>query len=121
MRAILWSLLLALPAAGEPGRAYLTELGRRVLAKSDQIVSAKVVKLLPPFRGISTAHLEVSERLSGYDRERLLVLLYVEDSGRNQAKRTACSLLQPETGRASRCFSVAKIQERRGRGCPVDQ
>jgi hypothetical protein len=79
MRVLLWSLLLAVPAAGEPGRAYLTELGRRVLARSDQIVEARVEKVLPPFRGISTAHLAVSERLSGYDRERILVLLYVED------------------------------------------
>jgi hypothetical protein len=79
MRALLWSLLLAIPAAGQPGRAYLTELGRRVLSRSDQIVEARVAKILPPFRGISTAHLEVSARLSGYDRERILVLLYVED------------------------------------------
>jgi hypothetical protein len=79
MRVLLWSLLLALPATGQPGRAYLTELGRRVLARSDQIVEARVSKVLPPFRGISTAHLEVSARLSGYDREKILVLLYVED------------------------------------------
>jgi hypothetical protein len=79
MRVLLCSLLLALPAAGQPGRAYLTELGRRVLARSDQIAEARVVKVLPPFRGISTAQLEMSARLSGYDRERILVLLYVED------------------------------------------
>ncbi|HEX5136774.1 MAG TPA: HEAT repeat domain-containing protein [Planctomycetota bacterium] len=79
MRVLLWSLLFALPAAGEPDRAYLTELGRRVLSRSDQIVEAKVVKLVPPFRGISTAQLAVTSRLAGYDREPVLVLLYTED------------------------------------------
>jgi len=79
MRVLLCSLLLALPAAAEPGRAYLTELGRRVLSQADQVVEAKVVKLTPPFRGISTAHLEVTDRLLGYDRQKVLVLLYTED------------------------------------------
>jgi len=78
MRAFLL-LVIVLPAAAEPGRAYATELGRRVLARSDAIVEARVGKIAPPFRGISTARLEVSERLSGYDREKTLVLLCVED------------------------------------------
>lgn len=78
MRALLL-LVLALPAAGEPGRAYATELGRRVLSRSDQIVEARVVKILPPYRGVSTARLEVDERLSGYDRDKTVVLLYIED------------------------------------------
>ncbi|MFI5401776.1 MAG: HEAT repeat domain-containing protein [Planctomycetota bacterium] len=78
MRALLL-LVLALPAAGDPGRAYATELGRRVLSRSDQIVEARVAKILPPFRGVSTARLEVGERLLGYDREKTVVLLYIED------------------------------------------
>ncbi len=78
MRALLL-LVIALPAAAEPGRPYATELGRRVLARSDLIVEARVGKIAPPFRGVSTARLEVSERLSGYDREKTLVLLCIED------------------------------------------
>lgn len=78
MRALLL-LALALPAAGEPGRAYATELGRRVLSRADQIVEARVGKILPPFRGVSTARLEVDERLSGYDREKTVLLLYIEN------------------------------------------
>ena len=79
MRLAWFSLLLALPAAGQPGHAYVTELGRRVLARSDQIVEAKVGKILPPFRGVSVARLEVMERLAGYDRATSIVLLYIED------------------------------------------
>jgi len=78
MRA-LCLLLLVLPAAGQSGHAYLTEVGRRVLSRSDEIVEAKVAKIQPPFRGISTARLDVSELLLGYDRKPTLVLLYVED------------------------------------------
>jgi hypothetical protein len=79
MRALLLLPVLALSASGQAGRAYATELGRRVLARADQIVEARVAKILPPFRGVSTVRLEVVERLSGYDRERTLLLLYIED------------------------------------------
>jgi hypothetical protein len=79
MRPFSLLLVLALPAAAEPGRAYATEFGRRVLVQADQIVEARVAKIQPPFRGVSTARLEVAERLVGYDREKSLVLLYLED------------------------------------------
>jgi hypothetical protein len=79
MRAPWLLLVLALPAAAEPGRAYATEFGRRVLVRADQVVEARVAKILPPFRGVSTARLDVTERLLGYDREKTLVLLYLED------------------------------------------
>jgi hypothetical protein len=79
MRLLILCVLLALPVAAEPGHAYVTELGRRVLARTDQVVLAKVEKIQPPFRGISTARLSVAERLAGYDRETSIVLLYVED------------------------------------------
>ena len=72
-------LLLALPAAGQPGYVYATEFGRRILSRTDQIVEAKVVKIMPPFRGVTTVRLDVTERLSGYDREKTIVLLYIED------------------------------------------
>lgn len=79
MRAPWLLLTLAIPAAAEPGRAYATEFGRRVLVRADQVVEAKVTKIQPPFRGISTARIDVAERLLGYDREKTLVLLYIED------------------------------------------
>ncbi len=78
MRALLL-LAIATAAGAEPGHAYATELGRRVLARSDLIVEARVGSVAPPFRGVSTARLDVSERLSGYDREKALVLLCIED------------------------------------------
>jgi len=57
----------------------LTECGRRVLAKSDQIVEARVTAVNRAFRGVNTAQLEVVERLSGFDRNGTLLLMYIED------------------------------------------
>ena len=72
-------LLLTQPSRAAPRRYYVTEFGRRVLTGSDQIVVARVGHLQHAFRGITTAHLEVQERLHGFDREPKLVLMYVED------------------------------------------
>ncbi len=72
-------LLAALPAFGQATRIYATELGRRVLARTDQLVEAEVLYIHPPFRGVSTARLRVKERLQGFDRNPEIVLLFIED------------------------------------------
>jgi len=81
MRAAPLLLLLLLPQPGhaEPGRTYVTELGRRVLSGSDQVVVARVARVLPPFRGITTARLDVTRKLAGYDRATSIVLMFIED------------------------------------------
>ena len=77
LSVLLFSFSVASQAA--PRRYYVTEFGRRVLAESDQIVVARVGHIQRAFRGITTAHLVVTERLHGFDREPKLVLMYVED------------------------------------------
>lgn len=67
------------PAEAQGRRAYVTELGRRALAGVDQIVDGKVARLLPQFRGVSAARIEVTARLHGYDRKATLTVLYVND------------------------------------------
>jgi hypothetical protein len=62
-----------------PGRIYLTTLGRRILTQTDQVVEARVLEVQPAFRGITTARIEVSERFAGFDREKLLVLMYIDE------------------------------------------
>ncbi len=76
---LLLALALSAVARGEPRGVPLTECGRRVLAPSDQIVEARITAVHRAFRGVNTAHLEVVERLSGYDRSGTLLLMYVED------------------------------------------
>lgn len=66
-------------AQAEPRGVPLTECGRRVLARCDQIVEARVLAVNRAFRGVNTAQLEVTERLSGFDRSGTLLLMYVED------------------------------------------
>jgi HEAT repeat protein len=78
-RALIALLLAGTLAQAASGRHYLTEFGRRVLARTDLVVEARVVRVQASFRGITTAHLEVRERLSGYDRSKKLVLMYVDD------------------------------------------
>ena len=72
-------LLTAAPAFGQGTRVYATELGRRVLARTDQLVEAEVTYIHPPFRGVSTARLRVKARLHGFDRSKEIVLLFIED------------------------------------------
>jgi hypothetical protein len=72
-------LLTAVPAFGQATRIYATELGRRVLARTDQLVEAEVAYIHPPFRGVSTARLRVTARLHGFDREKEILLLFIED------------------------------------------
>jgi hypothetical protein len=79
MRAFLLLFALLASASAESGRAYVSELGRRVLARTDQIVVASVTRVTPPFRGIVTARLRVKERIHGFDPSEEIVLLYVED------------------------------------------
>ncbi|MHC4550374.1 MAG: HEAT repeat domain-containing protein [Planctomycetota bacterium] len=74
------SLLLAVATAlGQAPPVYVTELGRRVLARTDQLVEAEVVHLHAAFRGVSTARLRVMKRLHGFDRSQEIVLLFIED------------------------------------------
>lgn len=81
--AFLLSAILCLAAAttarGQSGRVHVTEFGRRVLARTDQVIEAKVARINAAFRGITTARLEVKERLYGYDRAKAVTLLYIED------------------------------------------
>jgi len=72
-------LLTAVPAFGQATRIYATELGRRVLARTDQLVEAEVAYIHPPFRGVSTARLRVTARLHGFDRDKEILLLFIED------------------------------------------
>jgi HEAT repeat protein len=72
-------LLFAAPAFGQATRIYATELGRRVLARTDQLIEAKVTYIHPPFRGVSTARLRVTARLHGFDRDKEVLLLFIED------------------------------------------
>jgi hypothetical protein len=72
-------LAVAAPSLGAPGRVYVTELGRRVLTRADEVVEARVARVQPAFRGITTARLDVVERLAGFGRDPSLVLMYVED------------------------------------------
>ncbi|MHC4133608.1 MAG: HEAT repeat domain-containing protein [Planctomycetota bacterium] len=72
-------LLTAAPALGQATRVYATELGRRVLARTDQLVEAEVAYIHPPFRGVSTARLRVKARLHGFDRSEEILLLFIED------------------------------------------
>jgi len=78
-RFLLILLALGASAHAAPGRLYLTEFGRRILVKTDQIVEARVAAVQPAFRGITTARLSVSERLEGFDEGREIVLMYVDD------------------------------------------
>ena len=73
------ALLLLTAAALAQGRIYVTELGRRVLARTDEVVEARVSRINPPFRGVSIANLQVEKRLHGYDRSPVLVLFFIED------------------------------------------
>jgi len=79
MRTLGILLAVAAVADSAPGKLYLTEFGRQVLVRTDQVIEARVVALQPPFRGITTAHLEVMERLEGYDRATRITLMYVDD------------------------------------------
>ena len=72
-------LLFAPTASAGPGKLYLTKLGRRVLTRTHQLVVARVTSVQAAFRGITTARLEVVDRLSGFDRSRQIILMFVED------------------------------------------
>jgi hypothetical protein len=72
-------ILLAGSTSAQWTRAYVTQFGRRVLARTELIVEAKVQRLMPPFRGVTTARLEVGERLHGLDRSKQITLLFIED------------------------------------------
>jgi hypothetical protein len=79
LRALACILVGAAAASATPGKHYLTEFGRRILARSDQVVEASVTGVQPAFRGITTARLKVIRRLDGFDRNAELVVMYVDD------------------------------------------
>jgi len=72
-------LLLAALAPAQARRQYTTELGRRVLVLCDMVALGSVSSVNPPFRGVSTARLSLSEHLNGLERRPTLTLMYIED------------------------------------------
>jgi len=60
--------MIAGTAWAQSGRIHVTEFGRRVLGRTDLVVDARVKSVRPPFRGVSTARLEVD----GLDRWSML-------------------------------------------------
>jgi len=76
-----WILALCIVGSvfAQSRRAYVTELGRRVLGRSDLIVEGKVARLLPAFRGVSSARITVKDRFFGHDRAETLTVMYVND------------------------------------------
>ena len=54
-RTLITLLLLTGIGQAAPGRHYLTDFGRRVLARTDLIVDARVGSVQATFRGITTA------------------------------------------------------------------
>ncbi|MHC4450807.1 MAG: hypothetical protein ACYS0E_11840, partial [Planctomycetota bacterium] len=72
-------LLLAALATAQSRRRYTTELGRRVLVLCDMVAIGSVSSVNPPFRGVSTARLSLSEHLNGLERRPTLTLMYIED------------------------------------------
>jgi len=76
---LVFSVTLAPAGEAAPGRVHVTEFGRRVLSRCDAVVEAKVLRVNPPFRGVSTARLAVSERLLGRSRRSEITLMFVQD------------------------------------------
>ena len=73
-------LCLLVPSfLGGPRSLYVTEFGRQVLRRSDQIVEGEVAKLLPAFRGVTTARIKVIKSWMGFDRARDLRIMFIED------------------------------------------
>jgi len=82
MRTLASGMVLLLATASVSGQgsvAYVSAFGRRILSQCQQIVEGSVSRVLPPFRGVSTARLRVEHKLRGYDRARELTLFYIED------------------------------------------
>ena len=77
--AVLLCLLLVPSILGGPRSLYVTEFGRQVLRRSDQIVEGEVAKIFPAFRGVTTARLKVVKNWMGFDRERELRIMFIED------------------------------------------
>jgi hypothetical protein len=78
-RTFVCVLLVAAAASAQSRARYVTELGRRVLVLCDMVAVGEVNSVNPPFRGVSTARLRMSEHLSGLERRRDLTLMYIED------------------------------------------
>jgi hypothetical protein len=79
---LLSCLLLCTPcfAQRSPRRPqYVTQMGRRVLAMCEIVAVGKIASVNPPFRGVSTARLELTEKLSGFTRGDSVTIIYVED------------------------------------------
>jgi hypothetical protein len=78
LSAILLCLLAPSVLAG-PRSLYVTEFGRQVLRRSDQVVEGEVAKIFPAFRGVTTARVKVAKSWMGFDRDRDLRLMFIED------------------------------------------
>jgi len=78
--SILFVLLSATSALAAPSGGYVTQLGQRVLALCDKVAIGEVTAVNPPFRGVTTARLSITEKLGGLDRPRKSVtLMYISD------------------------------------------
>ncbi|MGQ0612938.1 MAG: HEAT repeat domain-containing protein [Planctomycetaceae bacterium] len=129
MRGSLLLLVLGLvcaPGAAEPGRLYVTEMGRVVLGRCDAVVAGTVVRLNPPFRGITSARIRVTEMLAGQTRDGELVVLFVEDYLAPEALTSALETLRlrsnPEGIASAQGREVAggaaRVEERRVQSAP---
>ncbi len=94
---LLVACLGSAPAAAEPGRLYVTAMGRSVLGRCNGVVAGTVVRLNPPFRGITSARIRVTERLAGYARDDELIVLFVEDYLAPEALTSALETLRVQS------------------------
>ena len=80
MRPIAVLLLLSSLAAAQQRKTYVTQMGKRILALSDVVAVAEIATVNPPFRGVSTARVQIESHLAGIRRDRkTLTIIYVED------------------------------------------
>lgn len=78
-------------------------MGRQVLALCEVVAVAKIAAVNPPFRGVSTARLELTEKLRGLASGNSITIIYVED------------YLAPDVLRASFESSTVSFRPKRSR------
>ncbi len=80
MRGWLLIPLLAVTASAQHrSGVYVTELGRNVLTRTDELVEAEIVKVQKRFRGITTVRMRIKRRYIGVEEQRDVNVLFIED------------------------------------------